>query len=65
MKNTTSIVVYPTNNPSVISDDELLVVENFTVFTDVVIQSQLLQLLALNSRTLESSASLIAKYHKQ
>lgn len=59
MKNTTSIVVYPTNNPSVISDDELLVVENFTVFTDVVIQSQLLQLLALTGRTLESSASLI------
>lgn len=57
MKNITGIVVYPTNNPSVISDDELLVVEHFTVSIDVVIQSQLLQLLALNSRTLESSAS--------
>lgn len=57
MKNITGIVVYPTNNPSVITYDELLVVEHFTVSTDVVIQSQLLQLLALNSRTLESSAS--------
>lgn len=55
MKNTTSAVAYLINIPSLISDDELLVIEHFTVSTDMIIKSQLLELFALNSRMLEST----------
>lgn len=55
MKNTTSTAAYPINIPPVISDNELLMAEHFTVSIDMIIKSQLFELLTLSSRTLEST----------
>lgn len=56
MINITSAAAYPIHILPVISDDELLVAEHFTVSTDMMIKSQLLELLALNGSTSESTA---------
>lgn len=57
MKNTTSAAAHLIHtSPVIISDDELLVAEHFTISTDMIIKSQLLELLAFNGGTPESTA---------